>query len=269
MAWGKWMNVKNKALLYLIMAALLCFGCNVCRNKHADNSVEYIGITGRTEEETELIKRIMAEDNEGFQDFLMEEWEYPHIQRWVAVWGYDFTGDGQDEIIVSKSDVNISAVLSYNYIYDCTGRKMSEFVGGDLSMTQILNGWKGDGTFLLYDAVHYASHNNANIYTEIKKANESMKAGVLLLEFDSRPGGEEGEEGYYIFRDFTKEEEIKLWYGIEGVNELIQTKEYVREDKALEDYKRMFTETESFSLIGTMIYDSERRKLKSILNNMP
>ena len=150
------MNARNKALLYLIISVLLCFGCNVCQNECSGDSIEYIGITGRTEEETELIKRIMAEDDEGFQDFLMEEWEYPHIQRWVAVWGYDFTGDGQDEIIVSKGDVNISAVLSFNYIYDCTGRKMSEFVGGDLSMTQILKGWKGNGTFLLYDAVHYA-----------------------------------------------------------------------------------------------------------------
>lgn len=195
------MNARNKALLYLIISVLLCFGCNVCQNERSGDSIEYIGITGRTEE-TELIKRIMAEDDEGFQDFLMEEWEYPHIQRWVAVWGYDFTGDGQDEIIVSKGDVNISAVLSFNYIYDCTGRKMSEFVGGDLSMTQILKGWKENGTFLLYDAVHYASHNNANIYTEIEKADGSMEAGVQLVEFDCRPGGEEGEDGYYIFKDF-------------------------------------------------------------------
>ena len=251
------MNARNKALLYLIISVLLCFGCNVCQNERSGDSIEYIEITGRTEEETELIKRIMAEDKEGFQDFLMEEWEYPHIQRWVAVWGYDFTGDGQDEIIVSKGDVNISAVLSFNYIYDCTGRKMSEFVGGDLSMTQILKGRKGDGTFLLYDAVHYASHNNANIYTEIEKTDGSMEAGVQLVEFDCRPGGEEGEDGYYIFKDFTKEEEIKLWYGIAGINELVQTKEFVREDKTLEEYKQMFTETENFSLIGTMLYDPE------------
>ena len=134
---------------------------------------------------------------------------------------------------------------------------MSEFVGGDLSMTQILKGWKGNGTFLLYDAVHYASHNNANIYTEIEKADGSMEAGVQLVEFDCRPGGEEGEDGYYIFKDFTKEEEIKLWYGIAGINELVQTKEFVREDKTLEEYKQMFTETENFSLIGTMLYDPE------------
>ena len=150
------MNARNKALLYLIISVLLCFGCNVCQNERSGDSIEYIEITGRTEEETELIKRIMAEDKEGFQDFLMEGWEYPHIQRWVAVWGYDFTGDMQDEIIVSKGDVNISAVLSFNYIYDCTGRKMSEFVGGDLSMTQILKG-KGMAHFccmMLFTMLH-------------------------------------------------------------------------------------------------------------------
>ena len=43
-----------------------------------------------------------------------------------------------------------------------------------------------------------------------------MEAGVQLVEFDRRPGGEEGEDGYYIFKDFTKEEEIKTFtYGTE------------------------------------------------------
>ena len=50
---------------------------------------------------------------------------------------------------------------------------------------------------------------------------------------------------------------IKLWYGAAGINELVQTKEFVREDKTLEEYKQMFTETENFSLIGTMLYDPE------------
>ena len=38
---------------------------------------------------------------------------------------------------------------------------------------------------------------------------------------------------------------------------MIQTKDFAREDKALEEYKQMFTKTENFSLIGTMIYGSE------------
>ena len=114
---------KILAIKLLIFSILTMSGCGpgslkdtvVPVQMKCGQITEEIGITGRTEEETELIKRIMAEDDEGFQDFLMEEWEYPHIQRWVAVWGYDFTVDGQDEIIVSKGDVNISAVLSFSY----------------------------------------------------------------------------------------------------------------------------------------------------------
>jgi hypothetical protein len=45
------MNARNKALLYLIISVLLCFGCNVCQNERSGDSIEYIGITGRTEEE--------------------------------------------------------------------------------------------------------------------------------------------------------------------------------------------------------------------------
>ena len=45
------MNARNKALLYLIISVLLCFGCNVCQNERSGDSIEEIGITGRTEEE--------------------------------------------------------------------------------------------------------------------------------------------------------------------------------------------------------------------------
>lgn len=103
---------------------------------------------------------------------------------------------------------------------------------------------------------HYSSHNDANIYTEIKGENGELTEQVILMELDRREGDYEGKEKYYIFKDFTKEEEEKLWYGSTGVNELTKIKEYVWEDEKLKEYKQLFDESEttSVSMIGVILY---------------
>lgn len=79
---------------------------------------------------------------------------------------------------------------------------------------------------------------------------------VILVELDRRPPGDYGEEEYYIFTDFAKEEEEKLWEGGLGVNELTKTKAYVGEDKRAEEYKQLFEESETtgFSRIAMIRY---------------
>lgn len=217
--------------------------------------IDQVEIQGRTEEETELIRKILSQDKKEFQRFLMADGKDPYKD---AIWigAYDFTGDGRDEILVSKYHVDLSAELTYNYVYDQTGRKVLEFVsGGD---TQIIDGWDGDGTFLLYDRNNYCymSHYFTNTYTEIRCENNVLAEQVILMELDRRPAGDYRKDEYYIFTDFTKEEEEKLWDGGVGVNELTKTKKYVREDKKAEEYKPLFEESETtgFSRIGMIRY---------------
>lgn len=169
---------------------------------------------------------------------------------------YDFTGDGRDEIIVSKFYVNISAPISYNFVYNWNGEKVLEFVGGHPLDLQIIANRGEEGTFLLYHGNHYSSHNNANIYTEIKWKEDRIAEEVILMELDRREGGAEGKEEYYIFKNFTKEEEEKLWRGASGVNELTKTKEYVWEDEKLEEYRQLFEETKTteISMISVILY---------------
>ena len=219
--------------------------------------VDQDGIRRRTKEETELIRKILSRDKEEFQSFLMTDRGYPYKDT-IRISAYDFTGDGIDEILVSKYYVDMSAELTYNYVYDQTGRRVLEFVGG--GDTRIIDGWDGDGTFLLYDKNYYfyAPRYNTNTYTEIRCEDGVLTAEVILVELDRRPPGDYGEEEYYIFTDLTKEEEEKLWEGGLGVNELTKTKAYVREDKRAEGYKQLFQERETtgFSRI-TMIRYSE------------
>ena len=82
------------------------------------------------------------------------------------------------------------------------------------------------------------------------------------MELDCREGDYEGNDEYYIFKDFTKEEEEKLWYGSFGVNELTKTKAYVREDKEFEEYTQLFdkAETTGVIMIGVILYsESDNR----------
>ena len=222
------------------------------------DSISQLNIIGRTREETNLIKEILSKHEEEFETFLMEAWEDPHIQWWVGVSGYDFTGDGEEEIIVSKCDVLVSMTVAYNYVYDREGNKLLEFVG-DLSNTKIINGWDGEGTFLLYDNSTHVADRSAGVYTEIRWENGVLDEQVKLIEYDTRDGASQNagkKEGYYIIKDITKEEEEKLLEGTPGIYSLTKTKGYVREDEDLEDYKQLFdmTETDVFSIIGGIGY---------------
>lgn len=222
------------------------------------DSISQLNIIGQTQEETNLIKEILSGHKEEFETFLMEDREYPHIQWWVGVSGYDFTGDGEEEIIVSKYDVLVSMNVAYNYVYDREGNKLLEFVGDPLN-TKIINGWDGDGTFLLYITGIHAADIGAGIYTEIRWENGVLGEQVKLIEYDTRDGASQNagkKEGYYILKDITKEEEEKLLEGAYGIYDLTETKGYVREDEDLDDYKQLFdtTETEEFSIIGGILY---------------
>lgn len=224
--------------------------------EQASATIDQIGIQGRTNEETRLIHKILSSDKEEFQDFLTTDWEFPHTHEAIIITAYDFTGDGRDEIIVSKFYVNNSAEISYNFVYNRNGERVLEFVGGHPLDIQIIENWGEEGIFLLYHGNHYSSHNNANIYTEIKWKEDIITEEIILMELDRREGGVEEKEEYYIFKDFTKEEEEKLWRGASGVNELTKMKEYVREEEKLEEYKQLFdkTKTTEVSMVSVILY---------------
>ncbi|MDE7198503.1 MAG: hypothetical protein K2O15_06425 [Lachnospiraceae bacterium] len=223
------------------------------------DSIDQLEIQGRTQEETELVHKILSGDKEEFEEFLTTDWEFSHEQEAIEILTYDFTGDGKDEIIVSKFYLNISAILTYNFVYDQEGRRMMEFVGGHPLEMQIISDWDGEGTFLLRTMNHYAADNDADIYTEIKYEDDVLTEKVILMELDRRYGGDEGKEEYYIFKDLTKEEEDKLWYGASGVDELTKTKECFKEGEELETYRKLFEEnkTDGFSIRNVILYSEE------------
>lgn len=231
------------------------------------DSISQLDIDGITPEETKLIKKILSQNEEEFESFLMEDREWPHVQWWIEISCFDFTGDGEDEIIISRCDVNQNAPISYNYVYDGEGTQLLEFIGGYLSDTKIVNELDGIGIFILHDYNLYGADFYANIYTEIGCKGGVLEEEVKLVEYDTRNSAERmaGKEGYYIFKDFTKEEEKKLWDGAYGLGELKKTKDYVWEDKDLEKYKKLFDSAEiiNFTYIDSIVY-SEMEGFRSV-----
>ena len=231
------------------------------------DSISQLDIDERTSQEMKLIKKILSQNEEEFEAFLMEDWEWPHVLRWIEISGFDFTKDGEDEIIISKYDVNQNAPITYNYVYDREGTQLLEFIGGNLSYTKIINEWDGIGRFLLHDYNRYGADFYANIYTVIRCEGGVLEEEVKLVEYDTRNSAERmaGKEGYYIFKDLTKEEEKKLWDGAYGLGELKKTKDYVWEDKDLEEYKKLFdsAETTNFTYIDSIVY-SEMEGFRSV-----
>lgn len=49
--------------------------------------IDQIGIQGRTEEETELIRKILSQDKKEFQSFLMADGVYPYKETiWINIY---------------------------------------------------------------------------------------------------------------------------------------------------------------------------------------
>ncbi len=261
-------------IICVLLVILLCSGCSTENPKEEPvafvvpqpvmeyeglASIDLVAIEGRTQEETELIHKILLIDKEEFEEFLTTDWEFPHEQEGIFITAYDFTGDGKDEIIISKFYVSISAPLSYNYVYDQGGCRILDFIGSHPLDIAIIPEWDGEGTFLLHDKNHYGANTDGNIYTEIRCEDGVLTEQVLLMEYDCRPGGYEGKDGYYIFKNFTRKEEERLWRGCFGADELIKIKKYVWEDEDVEKYRHLFetTETTGFSMIGVILYGEE------------
>ena len=58
--------------------------------------------------------------------------KYPISSRWIEISGYDFTKDGNMEIILSYVYVETSTTISYNNVFDDCGNLLFRFVTSDI-----------------------------------------------------------------------------------------------------------------------------------------
>ncbi|MDE7271371.1 MAG: hypothetical protein K2N81_12980 [Acetatifactor sp.] len=178
------------------------------------------------------------EDISAFFEYYPDLW-----QRWIAFSTFDFTRDGQMEIICSYAYVETSTSIYYNFVYDMQGNKLFEFVSEGLIDLNIYKA-EDDLHYYIYSYLLIGASHTVKIYQEVKKT-ESWDVEIKYVEWDTRDGkliNENSQDGYYIYSDFSQEEKdlfMKKNYD-EGMNKLFWNKESCGTAEQVRQYSEIY-----------------------------
>ena len=174
----------------------------------------------------DIVQVIYEQNREDISDFFEY---YPDAwQRWIEFSTFDFTRDGQMEIICSYVYVQTSTTLHYNYVYDTQGNKLFEFVSATLSDISI-HQEDDDLRYYLRSHFWFGANCAVDIYEEVSKT-ESWDVEIKYVEWDTRDGkgiDENQQQGYNIYSDLSQEEKdlfMKKNYW-EGMLQVFKNKE--------------------------------------------
>lgn len=153
--------------------------------------------------------------------------KYPISSRWIEISGYDFTKDGNMEIILSYVYVETSTTISYNNVFDDCGNLLFRFVTSDIRDAEIFVD-ETVNKYYIQTRLHIAANHDVTLYQEISY-NKNWNMEIMFTEWDCRPGQERIEdkkEGYSIYESFTQvEKEDILKTGYENMLNIFQMKE--------------------------------------------
>ena len=152
---------------------------------------------------------------------------YPISSRWIEISGYDFTKDGNMEIILSYVYVETSTTISYNNVFDDCGNLLFRFVTSDIRDAEIFVD-ETVNKYYIQTRLHIAANHDVTLYQEISY-NKNWNMEIMFAEWDCRHGQERIEdkkEGYSIYESFTQvEKEDILKTGYENMLNIFQMKE--------------------------------------------
>lgn len=186
---------------------------------------------------------------------------YPISSRWIEISGYDFTKDGNMEIILSYVYVETSTTISYNNVFDDCGNLLFRFVTSDIRDAEIFV----DETVNKYNIqtrLHISANHDVTLYQEISY-NKNWNMEIMFAEWDCRPGQERIEdkkEGYSIYESFTQvEKEDILKTGYENMLNIFQMKEANGTVEQLQKYVQCYDKQakEKVVLIGEIYPKTE------------
>lgn len=241
------------ALILLLTACGQSEEISLLKNKLMRKEEEQSGVRekiiveeDKREEESykQAVAFIVQENQEMISDFLEN---HPADIKFFDVLFFDFTGDGQKEIILSRTFVQTLTTLDYNYVYDISGEKVFEFitVGG----FEIYEDTENKMLYLC-SAGNYGTRSFIQMYGEINQGN-MMEYQLEFVEWDTRDGRAQNAdepEGYYIFEDFSQEEQLLMGESYESLLRVFESKEDTDNREELENYKEIFSTMESQKL---------------------
>lgn len=114
---NKFSNRKFAGKINIIIVVLLLMGCRTNQGPENVGSMKRIQIWKETEEALDVYANIMDDKLQGYLQ------NYPAEIKWIDIYKFDFTGDGQDEIILSMEYAQ-NDVTSYNYVFDLEGNQI-------------------------------------------------------------------------------------------------------------------------------------------------
>ena len=180
--------------------------------------------------------------------------KYPIALRWIEISGYDFTKDGNMEIILSYVYVETSTTISYNNVFDDCGNLLFRFVTSDIRDAEIFVD-ETVNKYYIQTRLHIAANHDVTLYQEISY-NENWNMELMFVEWDCRPGQErieDKQEGYSIYESFTQvEKEDILQTGYENMLNIFQMKEVNGTVEQLQKYVQCYDKQakEKVVLIG-------------------
>jgi len=217
-----------KKKLYFIVASIILFLLflkPLVKNNNTKDEVEF----------EEIMQQILEENRDSINIFFEK---YPEGLRWIQLSFFDFTKDGCKEIILSKEYVETSAVISHNYVYDCYGNKLLEFVSEDITSMGIFYD-EDNSLYYLENKLHISAHQDMALYEEIA-VSENMEITISFIEWDARDGrarADNQEDGYFVFDSFTRYEEQAIWdQDMDGILEILNKKEAKGTNEKLKQY---------------------------------
>lgn len=250
--------IKSKLLLLLIFIEIATAAIDYIEEK---NILNQISITEEIYEETKQLNHVIIENWDIIEEFLCN---YQNENKAVMISTFDFTGDGIEEIIVSKVYLaTVTAPVSYNYVFDNEGEKILEFAWSypaDVDIYTIETS-TGNEKFYLTGYINFAAHNDLWIYGEICYDGRELEEELVFMEWDVRytiDRSNNMDEGHFVFYK-PKEADNILWQGYEGIVELSKTEEIVDPDM-LREYieKQNIIEEKELIIVGCILYENDQ-----------
>lgn len=181
--------------------------------------------------------KLIVEKNKKIIDEFLKEFPKEDMYKWFDIFCFDFNRDGIDEIILSKSYVEASGIISYNHVYDTGGNTQFEFLS--LGVPEIYDNEK-ENIFYIHSKAYITGRNIIGVYWEVSGL-VSLKARLIFVEWDTRIGKEQVDkitEGYYIFTHFSREEIEEMGNGLNKMIELFTEKNHENETIDIENYHK-------------------------------
>ncbi len=272
-----------KKITFFLITIILCInGCNqdgysdkegkisvlektqvtVAIERMKDQPLEIVQTDEETTDNCKWVTTAIIEENkENMLDFLEKPLvndEY-YYQKYYAVIYFDFTFDGQEEIILSETISWKTFWIQYNYVYDSSGEKLFAFpTVGNIDL------YKDEINKKIY--IHSSGNNGTrsliHLYGEVS-TTAPMEAHYKFAEWDIRDGRAQDadeEEGYYIFENFTQEEQFLMGESYRSLVGVFESKEDTDKRTELEKYKGIFSmlEIQEYEWSGPVLGEEGR-----------